>query len=249
LGALEIHKPKPWHGLREFLKEYLVIVVGVLTALAAEQAVEWFHWRHVAHQAETQLAAGLRLNLTNSAEWLIYRPCSDQRVTQLAEALGQRGLAWKANPWRWADADTRAATPMPTVLVTPNFLWGHVDWEAALASGAINHLPRDQVAKYAEIYRLVEVLRETQKQSLEASAELAPLGYDGELSGAQRTEFLSKLGRAESLHQRMFNASKQVLMDAQAVGLQLDPKTLDALHDREARILGPCSTKLRLPIT
>lgn len=32
---MDIHKPKPWHGVREFLKEYLIIVVGVLTALAA----------------------------------------------------------------------------------------------------------------------------------------------------------------------------------------------------------------------
>jgi len=30
---MDIHKPKPWHGLREFLKEYLIIVIGVLTAL------------------------------------------------------------------------------------------------------------------------------------------------------------------------------------------------------------------------
>jgi hypothetical protein len=29
----------------EFLKEYAIIVIGVLTALAAEQAVEWLHWQ------------------------------------------------------------------------------------------------------------------------------------------------------------------------------------------------------------
>src|ERR1700760_3923115 len=40
---MDIHKPKPWHGVREFLKEYLIIVVGVLTALAGEQMVEWTH--------------------------------------------------------------------------------------------------------------------------------------------------------------------------------------------------------------
>jgi hypothetical protein len=38
---MDIHKPKPWHGFREFLKEYLIIVVGVLTALGGEQLVEW----------------------------------------------------------------------------------------------------------------------------------------------------------------------------------------------------------------
>jgi hypothetical protein len=38
---MDIHKPKPWHGVREFLKEYLIVVGGLLTALAAEQGVEW----------------------------------------------------------------------------------------------------------------------------------------------------------------------------------------------------------------
>ncbi len=32
---MDIHKSKSWYGVREFLKEYLIIVVGVLTALAA----------------------------------------------------------------------------------------------------------------------------------------------------------------------------------------------------------------------
>jgi hypothetical protein len=36
---MDIHKPKLWHGLRDFLKEHGIIVLGVLTALAAEQAV------------------------------------------------------------------------------------------------------------------------------------------------------------------------------------------------------------------
>jgi hypothetical protein len=29
---MDIHKPKSWHGFREFLKEYAIVVVGVLTA-------------------------------------------------------------------------------------------------------------------------------------------------------------------------------------------------------------------------
>jgi hypothetical protein len=48
---MEIHKPEPWRGWREFLKEYLIIVVGVLTALGGEQVVEQLHWQHVVHEA------------------------------------------------------------------------------------------------------------------------------------------------------------------------------------------------------
>jgi hypothetical protein len=43
--AVHVHKPKPWHGLTELLREYAIVVLGVLTALAAEQAVEGLHHR------------------------------------------------------------------------------------------------------------------------------------------------------------------------------------------------------------
>lgn len=43
---VEIHKPKPVHGWREFISEVGIIVLGVLIALSAEQGVESIHWRH-----------------------------------------------------------------------------------------------------------------------------------------------------------------------------------------------------------
>ena len=43
--AMDIHKPKPVRHWRELLTEVGVIVLSVCIALAAEQAVEWAHWR------------------------------------------------------------------------------------------------------------------------------------------------------------------------------------------------------------
>ena len=54
---MDVHKPKPFHGLREFLKDYAIIVIGVLTALAAEQAAEWLHWRQLVDEGRRDLAA------------------------------------------------------------------------------------------------------------------------------------------------------------------------------------------------
>jgi len=54
---MDIHKPKPWHGVREFLKEFGVIVLGVLVALGAEQTVEWLHRQGEVREAREALRA------------------------------------------------------------------------------------------------------------------------------------------------------------------------------------------------
>src|SRR3954468_24570741 len=59
---VDIHKPKPWRGFREFLKEYLIIVVGVLTALGGEQVVEWAHRQTEVAEAREALHAELAAN-------------------------------------------------------------------------------------------------------------------------------------------------------------------------------------------
>ena len=95
---MDLHKPKPWHNVREFLKEYVIIVVGVLTALGAEQGVEWLHWRHLAAQAEADLAAGMRPNLVNAYGLVVMEPCGKAQVAELAAALQKPGPDWHGRP-------------------------------------------------------------------------------------------------------------------------------------------------------
>ena len=40
---------------RKFLKEYVIILVGALTALAAESGVEWLDWRRAVVEARAAL--------------------------------------------------------------------------------------------------------------------------------------------------------------------------------------------------
>jgi hypothetical protein len=52
---MDIHKPKPWHGARELLKEVGIIVIGVLIALSADQAVQWLHVQREVSEAREAL--------------------------------------------------------------------------------------------------------------------------------------------------------------------------------------------------
>lgn len=64
---MDIHKPKPWHGWRESLKEHMTILVGVLTPLAAEQAVALVHAPRLAAEARDPVRAEINLDLANMA--------------------------------------------------------------------------------------------------------------------------------------------------------------------------------------
>jgi hypothetical protein len=133
---MEIHKPKPWHGAREFLKEYAIIVVGVLTALGAEQAVEWAHWRHEVAEAREALLDEIR---TNSAIGMI----GAEESRCLLEWL-QDYVDWtKGGPRPQLSASgtgVRFMGPSSTV------------WDATQAGQTVAHMPLKERLAFAHFY-------------------------------------------------------------------------------------------------
>ena len=135
---MDIHKPKPWHGVREFLKEYVIIVVGVLTALGAEQVVEAIHTANKAAEAEELVREELARNIAFARDRVAISPCN-QANFQLVERLL---------------LGTPADRPVPAlkrlrVLGRP-LSWRQ--WETAVASGAADHFPPERRHAYQRIY-------------------------------------------------------------------------------------------------
>src|SRR5579864_8492117 len=83
---MDIHKPKPWRGVREFLKEYVIIVVGVLTALAGEQLVETIH----RNTELTETREALRQEIAENAGIVALDSARDV----CGEARGKLLIAW-----------------------------------------------------------------------------------------------------------------------------------------------------------
>jgi len=133
---MDIHKPKPWHGVREFLKEYVIIVVGVLTALAAEQVVEGMRTR----EAVDALRDSLRTELVeNRARWEANRS-QDECVAKRLDAI----LTWAAA------SPPQALTTLVGVPITYNV---HASaWDSAKANPASIHMPPAEHSLYAQQY-------------------------------------------------------------------------------------------------
>jgi len=55
--SVEIHKVKPIHSWRDFLKELGTIVLGIVIAIGLEHLVESWHWDQEVKTARQSLAA------------------------------------------------------------------------------------------------------------------------------------------------------------------------------------------------
>jgi hypothetical protein len=130
---MDIHKPKPWHGLREFLKEYAIIVVGVLTALAAEQAVEWLHVRTEVAEAREALSQEIGKNVGHLS---------------FAAEEDRCFLASMDNYIVWAKGGPKPAPAVDAVKLPP---FESSVWDIARA-GAVAHMPLKARLAYSNFY-------------------------------------------------------------------------------------------------
>jgi hypothetical protein len=100
---MDLHKPKPWHGWRDFLKEVGTIVLGVSIALTGEQAVE--KWRQHRQYLEArdamrdELAGDIR-NLSSRRDAEV-NACSVRRVAEIAAILDGAEKRQPFNPPSW----------------------------------------------------------------------------------------------------------------------------------------------------
>ena len=95
---MDVHKPKLLHNWRNLLKEWGIIVLGVLTALFAEQAVQSFEWHQKVDAAIADMDNELtRGNGPQAYARLAMHDCVSSRLGNLRGAIesGDRGQSQK----------------------------------------------------------------------------------------------------------------------------------------------------------
>ncbi len=130
---------KPKRNWREYLKEYAIIVVGVLTALAAQQAAEWLHDRSRAAEARANIRAEMARNLGLMVRRQTTEACMAKRLDEVdgliaASAAGKlpRDALWIGQPHNLGMDDNR--------------------YKAAVQSGAVSLFDDREQAAYSAFY-------------------------------------------------------------------------------------------------
>lgn len=86
---MHVHVPKPLHGWREFFGEVGIIVVGVLIAIGAEQAVEAWHWHEVVSSEREVLDQDVADQWESMVGRADMQPCVDARLTEIGTVLAR----------------------------------------------------------------------------------------------------------------------------------------------------------------
>ncbi len=160
---LDVHPPhEPVHGWRDFAVHLLTITVGLLIALGLESAVEALHHHELAVQARENIEHELQRNVAHAKENIAkVQKALDAININLAAARtrrdGKDGAGGVNIVSSWSDFEEAA-------------------WLTARESGALGHMPLDEVQRYADLYAHQQLLeREANNVMHTVVLTLAPL--------------------------------------------------------------------------
>jgi hypothetical protein len=156
---MDIHKPKPFHGWREFLKEYGIIVLGVVTALAFEQVVEKIrdHGRadETTHSVHAEIVADLGLLQRREA----VEPCVTRRLGEVQDLI---------------DHSPAKDTPI-WIGHPPLYVLHDSQFRAAEQAGHVTLLPPGEQAAYAKLYSYFDEYNAAEIEEQKALADVRTL--------------------------------------------------------------------------
>ena len=230
---MEIHKPKPWHGWRGFLKEYAIIVVGVLTALVGEELVVSAHHRSEVADLRSALHSELAWNLAALKDAADDLPCVEQRM--------QEAEAWVAS------LQGPAEERLKMEIRTPKYvLFRSSTWRSASA-GTLDNVPLDERVAYARFYDGVENVDRIRKDALSAWRDLRDFEDTRTASGPEIRQISHDIRMIRDAHQTLvsnYENLKNLYAPAAGVKIEEAPPRGESAKAVKAARSGVCKPSI-----
>ena len=234
---MDIHKPKGWHGFREFLKEFGTIVLGVLVALGAEQVAEALHGRHVIHEAEAAMRSELVVDdLPQAYVRMAIASCLVRDLNGLRSAVDSR------IPPQQFGVLVKAYLPPPRT-------WDEDAWKATGASGAAARMDGARLLGWSTAYVQVPFLQVYADRETSALNRLSRSRYRSGAWTPQKADELSDtIDDLRAQNEDMVGDAADFLVLAKTHGEQLPPAVQQKLIADARQAYGDCVVKPNLDL-
>lgn len=203
---MEIHKPKPIHGWRDFIKEIGSIVLGVSIALAAEQGVEWWHWEHELRETRQALRAELARAVGSFQYNIGVQDCSDRRLKEFAH---------------WLD-NSKPGDRLPAIQPTggpPDYTLLFGAWEVAKSGQAAWRMPLAERLRYAHLYGSLSRFLERNSGNDTIWSQIAQFTGAEPLDHADRMRLRGLIGNAQTMGIILRSFGPYIMPDVRALAI------------------------------
>jgi uncharacterized iron-regulated membrane protein len=219
---MDVHKPKLVRNWRELFKEWGIIVLGVLTALLAEQAVQSFEWHQKVDAAvadmDNELGSG---DGPQAYARLAMHDCVAERLNNVRSAVEH--------------ADRGRSVALIDSIWLPQRTYDSLAREAANASDIASHMPHQRMLQYRIAYEVIPDMDRLSDREMVDLSRLRALPRSG--GALETSEKLAAIGAIEALRVDNDAISREARFELQH--MRLDKLKLDTafviLNVREAR--------------
>ena len=201
---------RPANGWRAFAGEVGVIVLGVVIALAAQEAAEAVNERAEAAETRATLTGEIRESLAVLELRRAAQPCIDRRLGELRGLVNEWGRTGSFKTPRWVSQATW-------------FAFDTARFEAAQSAGRLALLPSEEQYRFGLMAESLKTFRDIQRRETDAWSTLRMLQSGPEvLSASDRTAVRVALQDASTLNHFAQISVGQTLPQAAAFGWRPD---------------------------
>jgi len=206
-------------SLGRFTAEVVVVVLGVLIALVAQQWADGVNWKTQVAQAKRNMDGELSEGLLSAKERIQVSKCIDRALDRLDAMIDGAG------------AQPVVMNNSPPARIR---LWGSATWEAATASQAVAHMNADDRSQYAQLFEFLRNLDDWNQQEFAFGSSLRTLERPRVLTDVSRDRLSATIAHLRSLNSLMTLASEQYIDAAAGRHLQIDPADLAEISKPQA---------------
>lgn len=245
-------KLNPPNGWNAVVWEIAIVVLGVLIALGAQEAVESRRWREEVRLTEDALTIEIADSVLHASERQMVNRCLSDRLSTLIGKVSSNQGPWIGDPMPINRSPRAVTTVSAAPYRTPNRPWSGNVWEAAQNGGVFNHMRRERVAAFSKVYARMQGLRNVNEAEHLVFPRLLFLSFDTRLDAGTRQQALAGLGTLDWLNGTILLDGKMLIDEVKVLGLDFSRTSLKrdlAERERSQRSLrGECVQHFEVPL-
>lgn len=153
---IELHTPtKPLQNPREFVVHIAPVTIGILIALALEGLVQAIQHHRLVSETRQEFQAELHSDQKRAHIELAGVRDANRKLKQLVADLP---VLMKSHP--------EQIVPRLYSIQNPGYFFPANSWQTALSTGALAHMPPEEVEQYADVFYVIRSYADAQRDGL-----------------------------------------------------------------------------------